>query len=99
LEAEDKSDLFRYRKDGQLAFCGGKEWAELVHEKEKAMRRSEFSSVAIVGEKSPELGAEIFAAVISGKQVLIIDPMESVEKDRDDGFLLRQPGTPRGWLL
>jgi long-subunit acyl-CoA synthetase (AMP-forming) len=80
LEAEDKSDLFRYRKDGQLAFCGGKEWAELVHEKEKAMRRSEFSSVAIVGEKSPELVAEIFAAVISGKQVLIIDPMESVER-------------------
>jgi acyl-CoA synthetase (AMP-forming)/AMP-acid ligase II len=80
LEAEGKADLFRYRKDGQLAFEDGASWAASVKRKAKAFQKEPFSALAIVGEKSPELAATIFASVIAGKQTLIIDPMESLDK-------------------
>lgn len=80
IEKENKPDLFHYKKDGKIAFMSGEQWASLVEEKKKSYESRPFSSLALVGEKTPELAASLFAVIMAGKNLLLIDPMESVEK-------------------
>jgi len=67
IEKENKPDLFHYKKDGQIAFMSGEQWASLVEEKKKSYESRPFSSLALVGEKTPELAASLFSAIMAGK--------------------------------
>jgi long-subunit acyl-CoA synthetase (AMP-forming) len=80
VSKENRPDLFRFSKDGKMVLMSGKEWADRIWEKEKEFARQGYSSVAIIQAKSPEMAANFMAAVLAGKRVLLIDPMESIDK-------------------
>jgi long-subunit acyl-CoA synthetase (AMP-forming) len=80
LQKQNQSDLFRYLENGQVRFLSSGDWAKRVHEKEKEFAKAHYSSLAIIENKTPEMAADLFAAVIAGKRLLLIDPMESLEK-------------------
>lgn len=77
---QNKPDLFHLRQDGKLVFVSGKAWADRVLQKEKDFRSKPFSSIAIVESRSPEMASDLFGAVLAGKRILIIDPMEQISK-------------------
>jgi long-subunit acyl-CoA synthetase (AMP-forming) len=80
LQKQNKPDLFLYRKAEQICRFSSSEWTALVYKKEKAFAKARYSSLAIIENKTPEMAADLFAAVMAGKRLLLIDPMESLEK-------------------
>lgn len=80
IEKAGKSDLFRYEKAEKLCPYPAQEWVALVRERKAEFEKRPSSAVALIENKTPELAADIFAAVMAGKRLLLIDPMESLEK-------------------
>jgi long-subunit acyl-CoA synthetase (AMP-forming) len=80
LKTQNKPDLFLYKKNDHVLSCSGAGFASLVEAKAEAYKKAKFSSLALIGEKTPELAASIFASIIAGKTLLLVDPMESLEK-------------------